>query len=44
MLSSAMLISEDDKRVSENKDVETARCRVNSGDQVLVLLIDSECP
>jgi len=27
-----MLIREDDKRVSGNKDVEAARCRVNDGD------------
>jgi len=32
MLSSTMLISENDKRVSRNKDVEAARYRVNSGD------------
>jgi len=44
MLSSAMLVSEDDKRVSKNKSVEAARCRVNNGDQVLMLLIDSEYP
>jgi len=31
MLSSTVLVSEDDKRVSENKDVEAARCRVNNG-------------
>jgi len=31
MLSSTVLISEDDKRVSGNKDVEAARCRVNNG-------------
>jgi len=30
MLSSAVLISEDDKRVSENKDVKAARYRVNN--------------
>jgi len=36
MLSSAVLISEDDKRVSKNKNVEAARCRVNNGDQVLM--------
>ena len=44
MLSSAVLVSKNDKRVSENKDVEAARCRVNDGDQVLMLSIDSECP
>jgi len=27
-----MLIREDDKRVSGNKDIEAARCRVNDGD------------
>jgi len=31
MLSSTVLISEDDKRISENKDIEAARCRVNNG-------------
>jgi len=43
MLSSAVLVSKDDKRVSENKDVEAARCRVNNGYQVLMLLIGSKC-
>jgi len=32
MLSSAMLVSKDDKKVSENKDVEAARYKINSGD------------
>ena len=41
---STVLISKDDKRVSRNKDVEAARCRVNDGDQVLMLSIDSKCP
>jgi len=31
MLLSTVLISKDDKRVSENKDVEAARYRVNDG-------------
>ena len=31
MLLSIVLVSEDNKRVSENKDIEAARCRVNSG-------------
>jgi len=44
MLLSAVLVSEDDKRVSENKDVEAARYRVNNGYQVLMLLIGSEYP
>jgi len=44
MLLSTVLISKDDKRVSGNKDIEAARYRVNNGDQVLMLLIDSECP
>jgi len=44
MLLSAVLISEDDKRVSENTDIETTRCRVNNGYQVLILSIGSECP
>jgi len=43
MLSSAVLVSKDDKRVSENKDVEAARYRVNNGYQVLMLSIGSEC-
>jgi len=43
MLSSAVLVSKNDKRVSENKDVEAARCRVNNGYRVLMLLIGSEC-
>jgi len=29
---STVLIREDNKRVSGNKDVEAARCRVNDGD------------
>jgi len=41
---SAVLISEDDKRVSENEDVEAARCRVNDRDQVLMLSMNSEYP
>jgi len=32
MLSSAVFISEDNKRVSENKGVEAVRYRVNNGD------------
>ena len=44
MLVSAVLTSEGDKRVSKNKDVEAVRCRVSNGYQVLMLLIDSECP
>jgi len=44
MLSSAVLVSENDKKVSKNKDVETARCRVNDGYRVLILLIGSKCP
>ena len=43
MLLSAVLVSEDDKRVSENKDIEAARCRVNNGYRVLMLSIGSEC-
>jgi len=31
MLSSTVLISKDDKRVSENKDAEAMRCRVDNG-------------
>ena len=31
MLLSAVSVSEDDKRVSVSKDVEAARCKVNSG-------------
>jgi len=31
MLLSIVLVSEGDKRVSENKGVEAARCRVNNG-------------
>jgi len=30
MLLNAVLVSEDDKKVSENKDVEAVRCRVNN--------------
>ena len=41
---SAVLVSEGNKRVSGDKDVKTARYRVNNGDRVLMLLIDSECP
>ena len=44
MLLSTVLISKDDKRVSKNKDVEAARCRVSNGYQVLMLSIDSKCP
>ena len=44
MLMSTVFTSKGDKRVSGNKDVEAARYRVNNGDQVLMLLIDSECP
>ena len=44
MLLSAVLVSEDDERVSKNKDVEAARCRVSNGYQVLMLSIDSKCP
>jgi len=40
---SAVLVSENNKRVSENKDVEAVRCRVNNGYQVLILSIGSEC-
>ena len=43
MLLSAVLVSEDDKRVSENKNVKAAKCRVNNRYQVLILLIGSEC-
>jgi len=43
MLSSAVLISKDDKRVSGNKDVKAARYRVNNRYRVFMLLIDSEC-
>ena len=43
MLLSAVLISKDNKRVSENKDVEAVRCKVNNGYQVLMLSIGSEC-
>jgi len=43
MLSSAVLVSKDDKRVSENKGVEATRCRVNNGYQVLMLSINNEC-
>jgi len=39
-----VLISKDNKRVSKNKDVEAARCRVSNGYQVLMLSIDSKCP
>jgi len=42
MLLSIVLVSEGDKRVSENKGVEAARCRVNNGYQVLILSIGSE--
>jgi len=41
---SAVLVSEGNKRVSRDKNVKAARYRVNNGDQVLMLLIDSECP
>jgi len=44
MLLSTVLVSEDDKRVSENKGIEAARYRVNNGYRVLMLSIDSECP
>jgi len=44
MLSSTVLVSENDKRVSGNKDVEAVRYRVNNGYQVLILSIDSKCP
>ena len=44
MLLSTILVSEDDKRISENKGIEAARCRVNNGYQVLILSIASECP
>jgi len=44
MLSSTVLVSENNKRVSGNKDVEAIRYRVNNGYQVLILLIDSKCP
>ena len=44
MLSSTVLVSENDKRVSGNKDVEAVRYRVNNGYQVLILLIDSKYP
>jgi len=44
MPSSTVLVSKDDKRVSGNKDVEAVRCRVNNGNRVLMLSIDSECP
>ena len=43
MLLSIVLISKDDKRVSENKGVEAMRCRVNNRYQVLILSIGSEC-
>ena len=41
---SAVLVSEGNKRVSGDKDIKAARYRVNNGDRVLMLLIDSECP
>jgi len=44
MLSSTVLVSENNKRVSGNKDVEAIRYRVNNGYQVLILLIDSKYP
>jgi len=44
MLSSAVFVSKDDKRVSKNMDIEAVRCRVNNGYQVFILLIGSECP
>jgi len=31
MLLSAVLVSEGDKRVSENKDIKAAKCRINNG-------------
>ena len=42
MLSSTMLVSEDDKRVSKNKGVEAARYRVNNRYRVLMLSIGIE--
>ena len=43
MLSSTVLVSKDNKRVSKNKGIEAARYRVNNGNRVLMLLIGSEC-
>jgi len=40
---SAVLVSKDNKKVSGDKNVEAARCRVNNGNQVLMLSIDSKC-